>query len=86
MAADPQFLAGVLDLVMADEPLLIAFAAEAGHTPEAVVQACRLDTATGCAPTSLRSVVSKTLSSARSGSTPQDLATAYLATRPIRSW
>ena len=38
-AADPAFLAGVLDLLMADEPLLLAFATEAGHTPEAVVQA-----------------------------------------------
>ena len=38
-AADPQFLGGVLDVLMADEPLLLAFAAGCGHAPEAVVQA-----------------------------------------------
>ena len=38
-AADPHFLVGVLDLLMSDEPLLLAFAAEAGHTPESVVAA-----------------------------------------------
>ena len=38
-AADPAFLAGVLDLLMGDESLLLAFAADAGHAPETVVRA-----------------------------------------------
>ena len=38
-AADPQFLAAVLDYVIADEPLLVAFAGAEGHAPEAVVAA-----------------------------------------------
>ena len=38
-AADPGFLLGVMDYVVGDEPLLLLVAAEAGVTPEAVVQA-----------------------------------------------
>ena len=38
-AADPGFLLGVMDHVVSDEPLLMLVAAEAGVTPETVVQA-----------------------------------------------
>ena len=38
-AADPAFLAGVLDFVTADEPLLLAVAEHAGVTPEMVERA-----------------------------------------------
>ena len=38
-AADPGFLRGVMDYIVSDEPLLLLVAAEAGVTPEAVVQA-----------------------------------------------
>jgi hypothetical protein len=38
-AADPGFLAGVLDFMVSDEPLLIAFAEETGFTPQAVAAA-----------------------------------------------
>ena len=38
-AADPAFLAGVLDYLVADEPLLVGFAESQGRTPEAIVAA-----------------------------------------------
>jgi hypothetical protein len=38
-AADPAFLSSVLDYLVADEELLVAFAAEAGLKPEAVARA-----------------------------------------------
>lgn len=38
-AADPDFLLGVMDYVVGDEPLLLLVAGETGITPEAVVQA-----------------------------------------------
>jgi Protein of unknown function (DUF3572) len=38
-AADPAFLDSVLDYVVADEELLVAFAADAGLKPEAVARA-----------------------------------------------
>jgi hypothetical protein len=38
-AREPHFLAGVLRYLMQDESLLLAFAANAGFTPEMVVQA-----------------------------------------------
>jgi hypothetical protein len=38
-AADPTFLSSVLDYLVADEELLVAFAAEAGLEPEAVARA-----------------------------------------------
>ena len=38
-ARDPSFLAGVLDHLAGDEKLLLAFAADAGLTPEQVAQA-----------------------------------------------
>ena len=40
-AADPGFLAAVLDYLLADEPLLIAFAAERDIPPESVAIARR---------------------------------------------
>jgi hypothetical protein len=40
-AADPAFLAGVLDFVLADEPLLVAFARHAGIVPEGIAKARR---------------------------------------------
>ncbi len=40
-AADPAFLAGVLDYLLADEPRLIAFAASAGIRPERIAVARR---------------------------------------------
>jgi hypothetical protein len=38
-AADPAFLAGVLDHVVADEPLLVAVAEHAGVAPQALERA-----------------------------------------------
>ena len=38
-AADPAFLGSVLDYVVADEKLLVEFAADAGLKPEAVARA-----------------------------------------------
>ncbi|HEY1783743.1 MAG TPA: DUF3572 domain-containing protein [Roseiarcus sp.] len=38
-AADPAFLDSVLDYLVADEALLVAFAADAGVKPEAVARA-----------------------------------------------
>ena len=38
-AADPAFLVSVLDYLLADERLLVAFAAELGRSPEDVVRA-----------------------------------------------
>jgi len=38
-AADPAFLSSVLDYLVADEELLVTFAADAGLKPEAVAQA-----------------------------------------------
>jgi hypothetical protein len=38
-AGQPDFLAGVLTHLMEDEPLLLAFAAEAGQRPERVARA-----------------------------------------------
>ena len=38
-AADPSFLAGVLDFIAADEPLLLAFAQHAGIDPRMVERA-----------------------------------------------
>ena len=38
-ASDPAFLAGVLDHVASDEPLLLAVAEHAGVKPEAVMRA-----------------------------------------------
>ena len=38
-AADPAFLDSVLDYLVADEELLVAFAADAGVKPEAVARA-----------------------------------------------
>ncbi len=40
-AAAPGFLVSVLDYLMADEALLVAFAAEAGRRPEDVMRACQ---------------------------------------------
>jgi hypothetical protein len=40
-AADPGFLAAVLDYVLGDEPLLVAFAAAGGLAPERVAEARR---------------------------------------------
>ena len=39
VAGDPAFLAAVLDHLMADEPLLLAFAANKGVKPEVIVRA-----------------------------------------------
>jgi hypothetical protein len=41
-AQEPQFLAGVLEHLLADESLLLAFAANAALAPQAVVSACVL--------------------------------------------
>ena len=38
-ARDPTFLHGVMDYIVADEPLLLAFAASAGMRPEDVARA-----------------------------------------------
>ena len=40
-ASDPGFLAGVLGFLLQDEPLLLAFAAEAGLSPATVAEAGR---------------------------------------------
>jgi hypothetical protein len=40
-AADPAFLAGVLDFLLANEPLLVAFAGRAGIPPERIGEARR---------------------------------------------
>ena len=45
-AAQPEFLAGVLDYLSADEPLLMAFAADAGLDP-AMLELAGLLLATG---------------------------------------
>lgn len=37
-AAEPDFLSGVLDFLLSDEPLLVAFAAEASMQPERVAR------------------------------------------------
>lgn len=53
-AAEPGFLAGVLDFLLADEPLLLAFCAGRGAAPEAVSAAAALlshDGAGGAAST-----------------------------------
>ena len=39
MAASPEFLGSVLDFVMADESLLLAFCANAGASPERIAPA-----------------------------------------------
>lgn len=41
-AAQPGFLAGVLDHIASDESLLVTFAANAGKNPEEVARACAL--------------------------------------------
>src|SRR5271166_5033658 len=46
-AADPAFLAGVLDFLLGDEPLLIAFAGRAGIPPERIAEARRAFTTRG---------------------------------------
>lgn len=46
-ARQPGFLAAVMEHLMSDEPLLLAFAAHEGVSPEAVVKAAR---ALGIAP------------------------------------
>ena len=40
-ASDPAFLAGVLDFLLGDEPLLVAFAAHGGIPPERIGSARR---------------------------------------------
>jgi hypothetical protein len=40
-ASDPAFLEGVLDYFLADEPLLVAYAAQAAVPPERIVAARR---------------------------------------------
>jgi hypothetical protein len=40
VAREPNFLAGLLDYVASDEPLLIAFAAQAGIDPAEIGRAC----------------------------------------------
>jgi len=39
-AGEPMFLAGVLDHVAGDEPLLLSFAAETGTAPKDIIAAC----------------------------------------------
>ena len=39
-ARQPMFLAGVLDHVASDEPLLLSFAAETGTAPKDIILAC----------------------------------------------
>ena len=41
-AKEPQFLAALLDYLLADEAALLAFAAKSGHEPSAIVQAQKL--------------------------------------------
>lgn len=38
-AREPLFLAGVLDHIASDEPLLLAFAADCGHDPREIARA-----------------------------------------------
>lgn len=38
-AGEPRFMAGILDHLLADEPLLLEFTAEAGVRPESVAEA-----------------------------------------------
>jgi hypothetical protein len=38
-AAEPQFLAGVLDYLACDEAMLLGFAKSAGHSPETLAEA-----------------------------------------------
>ena len=39
-AGEPMFLAGVLDHMAGDEPLLLSFAAETGTAPKDIISAC----------------------------------------------
>jgi len=41
LAEDTQFLGGILDFLLADEALLLVFAAEAGLAPQAIADARR---------------------------------------------
>jgi Protein of unknown function (DUF3572) len=41
-AADPAFLSSVLDYLLTDEPLLLAFAADQGQAPESIAAARRV--------------------------------------------
>jgi hypothetical protein len=41
-AGEPGFLAGLMDYLVSDEELLVAFAGEIGASPESVVRAKRL--------------------------------------------
>ena len=41
-ANEPQFLAGVLEYLTGDEPLLLEFAAQAGASPTEITRACAL--------------------------------------------
>jgi hypothetical protein len=41
-AGEPGFLAGLMDYLVSDEELLVAFAGEIGATPESVMRAKRL--------------------------------------------
>src|SRR5271155_1963401 len=41
-AADPSFLSSVLDYLLTDEPLLLAFAADQGQAPESIAAARRV--------------------------------------------
>jgi len=50
-AADPAFMESVLDYMVSDEELLVAFAAETGLKPEAVARAHQaLSRPSGCDP------------------------------------
>lgn len=40
-AAEPGFLAGVLDFILAHEPTLMAFSDQSGHAPQTVGEAAR---------------------------------------------
>lgn len=42
IAGQPEFLTAIMDHLMGDEPLLLAFAAHAGVKPEAVVRAAQV--------------------------------------------
>lgn len=42
IAGQPEFLTAIMDHLMGDEPLLVAFAAHAGVKPEDVVRAARM--------------------------------------------
>jgi hypothetical protein len=41
-AADPAFLSSVLDYLLTDEPLLLAFAADQGQAPESIAASRRV--------------------------------------------